>query len=431
MKKLILLISASIFLSCNKNSKTESSKVNHATLVVATEGQIFNFNLDENKIVWQYKSDIDSAGNRNLFAVDGQNIFMPFESGKLINFDINTGKIIWQQQIYGNGDQPLDMSNDENEEAKRLSSRMPLFMASPLVDGQNILMASTGQPSEINRAWLYNFNRANGTKNWLSELPTIYNYFAPVKYRDSYFVNSAVFLEKLSPQNGVNTSYGMFDGDVEIVGQPLQHNEVNQFDRPIYNPMYTDGNTLFIGSEAGTIYALNLDKNGNLPDGDISDPNNTFIKNPKVFKWIYKNEKLVAKRSHILFFEDGTLYTEMRISSNNESNLLAINAEDGNLEWGQILPPDVLNWTISNGKIIGNNMNTLFYIDTNGKNFTKVKIKDKPLSGIESIDATHFIYVTQKGIEIFDTQTQTAKLVIAKKFNDNEHNNLQIKYISK
>ncbi|WP_106914982.1 outer membrane protein assembly factor BamB family protein [Chryseobacterium aurantiacum] len=431
MKKLILLISASIFLSCNKNSKTESSKVNHATLVVATEGQVFNFNLDENKIVWQYKSDIDSAGNRNLFAVDGQNIFMPFESGKLINFDINTGKIIWQQQIYGNGDQPLDMSNDENEEAKRLSSRMPLFMASPLVDGQNILMASTGQPSEINRAWLYNFNRANGTKNWLSELPTIYNYFAPVKYRNSYFVNSAVFLKKLSPQNGVNTSYGMFDGDVEIVGQPLQHNEVNQFDRPIYNPMYTDGNTLFIGSEAGTIYALKLDKDGNLPDGDISDPNNTFIKNPKVFKWIYKNEKLVAKRSHILFFEDGTLYTEMRISSNNESNLLAINAEDGNLEWGQILPPDVLNWTISNGKIIGNNMNTLFYIDTNGKNFTKVKIKDKPLSGIESIDATHFIYVTQKGIEIFDTQTQTAKLVIAKKFNDNEHNNLQIKYISK
>ncbi|WP_284462215.1 PQQ-binding-like beta-propeller repeat protein [Chryseobacterium sp.] len=431
MKKLIFLISASIFLGCNKNSKIESSKVNHATLLVATEGRIFNFNLDENKMVWQYKSAIDSAGNRNLFALDGQNIFMPFESGKLINFDINSGKIIWQQQIYGNGDQPLDMSNDENEEAKRLSSKMPLFMAKPLVDGQNILMASTGQPSEVSSAWLYNFNKADGTKNWLSELPTIYNYFAPVKYRNSYFVNSAVFLEKLSAQNGVNTSYGMFDGDVEIAGQPLQHNEVNQFERPLYNQMYTDGNTLFIGSETGTIYALNLDKDGNLPNGDISDPNNTFIKNPKVFKWIYKNDKLVAKRSHILFFEDGTLYTEMRISSNTESNLLAINAEDGNLEWGQILPPDVLNWTISHGKIIGNNANTLFYIDTNGKNFTKVKIKDKPLSGIESIDATHFVYVTQKGIEIFDTQTQAARLVIAKAFNDNEYNNLQIKYISK
>ncbi|MGU3376100.1 outer membrane protein assembly factor BamB family protein [Chryseobacterium sp. M5A1_1a] len=431
MKKLILLISASIFLSCNNTSKTESSKVNHTTLLVATEGQIFNFNLDENKITWQYKSLIDSAGNRNLFALDGQNIFMPFESGKFINFDINTGKIIWQQQIYGNGDQPLDMSSDENEEAKRLSSLMPLFMAKPLVDGQNILIASTGQPAEINSSWLYNFNRANGTKNWLSELPTIYNYFAPVKYRNSYFVNSAVFLEKLASESGVNTSYGMFDGDVEIVGQPLQHNEINQFERPLYNQMYSDGNTLFIGSEEGTIYALNLDKDGNIPNGDISDPNNTFIKNPKVFKWIYKNEKLVSKRSHILFFENGTLYTEMRISSNTESNLLAINAEDGKLEWGQILPPDVLNWTISNGKIIGNNSNTLFYIDTNGKNFTRVKIKDKPISGIESIDDSHFVYVTQKGIEIFDTQTKTAKLAVAKAFKDNEYNNLQIKYISK
>ncbi|MCV5003864.1 PQQ-like beta-propeller repeat protein, partial [Escherichia coli] len=88
------------------------TKVEHATLLLATNGSVYNFNLDDYKTTWHYTSPLDSTGNRNFFALDGQNIFMPFESGKLINFDVNTGKIIWKQQIYGNEDQPLGMSAD-------------------------------------------------------------------------------------------------------------------------------------------------------------------------------------------------------------------------------------------------------------------------------------------------------------------------------
>lgn len=431
MKKLLLLISSSILLSCNNSSKTESSKVNNTTLIVATEGQIFNFNLDENTIAWHYKSPIDSAGNRNLFAVDGQNIFMPFESGKLINFDINSGKIIWQQQIYGNEDQPSDMSNDANSETERLSSLMPLLMTKPLVDGQNILITSTIQPTQSNRAWLYNFNRANGSKKWLSELPTVYNYFAPVKYRNSYFVNSAVFLEKLAAESGVNTSYGMFDGDVEISGQPQQHNETNQFEHPIYMPMQSDGEHLFIGSETGKIYALKLDKNGNIPDGDISDPNNTFIKNPKVFAWTFSDKNFTFQKNSILFLENGTLYTEIMNSVGTEACFFAINADDGKLKWKKGIQSDVQNWTLTGDIIIGNTENSIFYMDTDGKNFTEVNIKSKPLSNMERVDKTHFVYVTQKGVEIFDTNTKTAKLTISKAFKPNEYNNVQVKYISK
>lgn len=431
-KFLPLVISVSILLSCSKNtSKTEPSKVEHSTLLVATEGSIFNFNLDKNTISWEYKSPIDTAGNRNLFVLDGQNIFMPFESGKFINFDINTGKAIWQQQLYGNEDQPLSMSNDVNEQNKMLQSMMPLLMSKPLADGQNILIASTGQPMQTGGAWLYSFNKADGVKKWNSELPTVYNYFAPVRYHHYYFSNSAVFLEKYDAERGTGTSYGMFDGDVEIAGQPLQHHEVNQFERPIYTQMQSDGKDLFIGDEQGKIYALHLDENANFPNSDISDPNNTFIKNPKVFKWTFSDEKFNFQRNNITFLEDGTLYTEMKTGTASESCIFAINTDDGKLKWKKILKADILHWALSNEKIIGNTEKTIFYMDADGKNFTEINSKSQPLSNIEMMDETHFIYATRQGIEVFDINTKTAKLVFSKPFRNNEHNNLQIKYISK
>jgi outer membrane protein assembly factor BamB len=136
---------------------------------------------------------MDSTGNRNLFTWTGKIFSCSFESGKLINFDVNTGKIIWKQQVDGSEDLPIDMSGNDNQQNQRLQSIMPLFMSQPLVDGQNIIIASTGQPETTN-AWLYNFNRTTGEKTWASPLPIIQTY-APVKYRDNYFVNSAVFLE--------------------------------------------------------------------------------------------------------------------------------------------------------------------------------------------------------------------------------------------
>ena len=432
IKKLIVVISASVLWSCHNNTpKKTPSKVDHTTLLVATEGNIFNFDLDKNTIAWQYKSPIDSAGNRNLFVLDGQNIFMPFESGKFINFDLNTGKIIWQQQIYGNEGTPMSMSNDPNAEAAVLRPLVPLFMAKPLVDDQNILMVSAGQPENVKSAWLYNFNRTNGERKWLSELPTVYNYFAPVKYRDSYFVNSAVFLNKYSIQNGTDTSYGMFDGDVEIAGQPRQHHEPNQFANTTYSQVQTDGEHLFITEDSGNIYALNLNKDGNLPDGDISDPNNTFIKNPKVFKWAFQDKTYGSHKSNRFFLKDGTLYIEFGLPIDGRSCLFTLNADDGKMKWRKMIPSEIKSWTLSDEKIIGYTAKGIFYMDTNGENYTEFNVKNLPISDITSIDKTHFVYITQKGIEIFDTAHKTANLVVAKAFNNNEYNNLQIQYISK
>ncbi|MDE5490857.1 PQQ-binding-like beta-propeller repeat protein [Elizabethkingia meningoseptica] len=432
MKKLLLLlISASFFSGCNSNTPSaEPTKVEHATLLLATNGSVYNFNLDDYKTTWHYTSPLDSTGNRNFFALDGQNIFMPFESGKLINFDVNTGKIIWKQQIYGNEDQPLGMSSDINDQNEMIQALMPLFMSKPLVDGQNIIIPSVGKPGQSG-AWLYNFNRANGEKKWNSQLPTIFNMFAPVKYHNFYFVNSAVFLNMYSPEAGTNTSYGMFDGDVQIAGEPEQHNEVSQFDRPIYSQMQSDGKSLFIGDEHGKIYCFQLDKNGSVPNGDITDPNNTFTKNPKIFKWTFSDDYFNFQENKTSFLENGLFYTVIKEGTAKESCIFAINTYDGKPKWKKVIKADVLNWSFSKGKITGNTQNTIFYADADGQNFTEVSITSKPLSNIESVDKTHLIYATQKGIEIFDTATKTAKLVLAKTFRNSEYNNFQIRYIPK
>ncbi|MDA4742855.1 hypothetical protein NY599_00085, partial [Enterobacter hormaechei] len=69
---------------------------------------------------------------------------------------------------------------------------------------------------------------------------------------------------------------------------------------------------LFIGDEKGKFYCLNLDKNASLPNSDISDPNNTFIKNPKVFKWIFKDDHYSFAGDAKSFLEDDILYTVLR-----------------------------------------------------------------------------------------------------------------------
>lgn len=95
------------------------------------------------------------------------------------------------------------------------------------------------------------------------------------------------------------------------------------------------------------------------------------------------------------------------------------------------IPSEIKNWAFSGGKIINTTAKGIFYMGTNVENYTEFYVKNSPISGIESIDKTHFVYVTPQGIEVFDTASKTAKLVIAKVFNKNEYNNLQIKYIAK
>lgn len=430
---ILLAIVASGSCSQKEDSKPDPTKVNNATLIIATEGRIYNYNLDDKKIAWQYQNKLDTAGNRNYYVVDGQNIFMPFESGKFINFDVTTGEIIWQHQIFGKENESMAMSSDENQQAEMISAVMPLYMAMPLVDGENVLMASTGQPMQT-EGYLYCFNRNTGAQKWLSHLQTPYNHYSPVKYCGNYFYNSAIFLEMLNAENGIATSYGMFDGEPEIAGEthnePL--NEPSQFEWPIFNQMQTDGESLFIGDERGSFYCLQLNKRtASVPGGDITDPNNTFIRNPKTFKWKFCDSTFTFQKNHSSSLNNDVLYTEMKTGMADTSCLFAIDTDKGAVKWEKVVIGDILNWTFNNGKICGYTDSFIFWIDESGENYRQIKVVSRPLSNIEWMDTTKLIYVSQKGIEVLDTITNTAMLISAMPMRINDYNNVQIKYISK
>ncbi|MGV8993737.1 MAG: PQQ-binding-like beta-propeller repeat protein [Flavobacterium sp.] len=418
------------FFSCEKSDdKTPISKVDHNTLLLATEGQLINFNLDENKIAWEYKSNLDTVGNRNYFVVDGQNLFMPFESGQFVNFDVNTGKIIWKKQVSESDSESKDSSNDENAENQRLKELMPLLMTTPKIDGAQVLIATTAQPTQ-GVGYLFNYNKSDGKEKWRADLPTVFNLFAPVKYRNNYFVNSAVYLEMFTPQSGTSTSYEMFEG-AEVSGEEPSDNQTNQFEKPIYTQMQANDESLFIGDESGKFYCFQLDKNANLNEGDMMDPNNTFIKNPKVFKWTFSDRNFDFQENGITFLDDNTLFVEMKTGLADKSCIYALDTNNGKVKWKKVVQGSINNWNLKDGKIMGSTDNIIFWLDNNGENYSEMPTKNKLLSNIDLADKANLIYVTENGIETLDIKTKKTKLTFAKAFRMNNHNNLQIKYIGK
>ncbi|MEO6818110.1 MAG: PQQ-binding-like beta-propeller repeat protein [Ginsengibacter sp.] len=420
-----------LLFSCNNNTVTsQASKVDHSTLVVSSAGNLYNYNLDEKKVSWEYTGKFDTDGNRNYFAIDGEQIFMPYESGKFISFNVNTGKILWQQEIFGKENDVMEMSSGEDDQAEMLNELKPLFMTTPLVDGDNVLINSTGRPNQ-SMGYLYNFNKTTGKRLWAQELPTVFNYFAPVKYIDNYFVNSAVYLEMFTPKTGTSTSYGMFDGDAEIAGEPVQNNPPNQFASPIYSQMQTDGKSIFIGDENGKFYCFQLDKNGSVPGGDITDPKNTFINNPKIFKWIFSDEEYSFQKNNITFLTKDALFVEMKTGSADKSCIFALNPGDGKVIWKKVVAGDINNWALHGDKIAGSTDDLLFWMEANGQNYAEVKIDSKPLSNMEWTDNNHLIYITKKGIENIDIGNKKSTLIFSKDVQENEHNNVQIKFLGK
>lgn len=432
MKKYFSLYIALIlsFFSCkNPGDTIENTKVNHNTLLVATEGQVLNFDIDEHKIAWEYTSIIDAAGNRNYFVVDAENLFMPFESGDFINFDVNTGKIIWKKQVSESDSEIKEGSNDENAEAERLKELMPLLMTKPMIDGQQVVIATTAQPTQ-GVGYLFNFDRANGKEKWRSDLPTVFNFFAPIKYRNNYFVNSAVYLEMFTPEPGTSTSYGMFEG-AEVSGEAPTDNQTNQFEKPIYTQMQANDESIFIGDESGKFYCLQLDKNASLPDIDMMDPNSTFIKNPKVFKWTFSDAQFDFQENGITFLDDNTLFVEMKTGLADQSCIFALDADKGKVKWKKVVKGSINIWNLKDGKIMGSTGNSIFWLNTDGENYTEMPTKNKVLSNIDLVDKTHLIYVNERGIETLDIKTKKTTMTFAKAFRVNSHNNLQIKYIGK
>lgn len=407
-----------------KKAKDIPTKVTHNTLLIATEGSIYNYNTETNKIAWDYSSELDSEGNRNSFVVNEQNIFMPFESGKLVNFNINSGgEIIWKQQVYGRESNGIEITL--NNEVVNVDNITPLFMSQPLVDNKNVVIASHGYP-RTTTPLLYNFNKATGKIIWKERLPTHFNLFAPpVKYKsyppyDYYFVNSAVYLEKYGAETGSRYTYGMFEDE-----ENYKH-----FENPIYAQMQTDGKNIYIGDENGKFYCLPLNEDGSTINNlDLSDPENTFIKNPSVFKWTFTDENFTFQSSGNSFLENNILYTVVKNGSATKSAVFAINTNDGTLKWKKIIEGSILNWTLINNEIIGSTSKTIFYL--NEEDYQEFNITRKPLSNIELLDENCFIYITESGIEVFDVNKQKASIIYDKKFNNNSHNTAQLKYISK
>ena len=432
MKKYFSLAIAIIsgFLSCkNSGDKTSNTKVNYNTLLVATGGQILSFNLDENKIAWEYKSNLDTAGNRNYFVLDAQNVFMPFESGQFINIDINTGKIIWKKNVSESDNEVKDRSSDENAETERLKELMPLLMTTPMIDGEQVLITTTAQPRQ-GVGYLFNFDKADGKEKWRSDLPTVFNLFSPVKYRNNYFVNSAVYLEMFATESGTSTSYGMFEG-AEVSGETPKDNQTNQFEKPIYTQMQANDESLFIGDESGKFYCFQLDKNASLPDVDMMDPNSTFIKNPKVFKWTFSDEDFNFQRGGVTFLTDDALIVEMKTGVADKSCIFALDPDNGKVKWKQVINGDVKNWALQGGVIVGSTADKIFWMGAKGENYKEVKLSTKLLSNIEAMNDTEFIYLTPSGIEIFDNNTRKARVIFKKHITEKEFDDYQVKFLKK
>ena len=334
---------------------------------------------------------------------------MPFESGSLKKIDVNTGEIIWQKQIYGRDNEGMDFT----DEFAKLEKLTPLFMSKPLVDAKNVVIASHGQP-KTTQPFLYSFDKGTGEVVWKERLPTHFNLFAPVKFKGTnfnyYFVNSAIYLEKYGANTGSTYSYGMYLSD--------KYNAKNRFKNTIYNQMQTDGKSLFIGDERGRFYSLPLDKNANVLNQDINDPNNIFSINTSVFKWVYSDEEFGYVNNGITFLKNNVLFASVEDGLVEQSALSAINTGNGELKWKKVFTGKILHWSLIDDEIFGYTEDKVFRIDASGEDFVEWDLQNKPLSNMEKMNSSNIIYLTQNGIEKFDLQKSIATLVLERDFND-------------
>ncbi|MCZ4243254.1 PQQ-binding-like beta-propeller repeat protein [Pedobacter punctiformis] len=426
---LVILVSILLLTNCSNNS-SEKIAADHETLIVSTYGRVMNINLEQNKIQWQYQSKYNLDGNRNLFSLSDDLLVQPFESGELIAFNINTGKILWQEHILGGGDgaEEAIATQDGTLDTTFVNSLKPLFMTQPLIAENNVYITSTNQPESQNHPALYNFNKKTGEKNWVENLPTVFNLFRPVLLNDYIFVNSAVFLNMYSKNEGTNTSYGIFDGADE-----LPNAEPSQFTNPIYAQMLSDGKYLFVGDEKGRFYALHFDKNNNLPVSDITDPNNTFAKNPKLFEWKFENPNISSIQ------EDGNtyLYDDYILACVNQTDkvqpaIIAIDKNSGKLKWKTELK-GIEKWRLVGNKITATNGELIFLLNTDGDVTTTLKTEKKyaPISNIEIDKNDDLIYATEQGIVKYELKTKKFVVLIKQAFVNGHHNYFQIKYLRK
>lgn len=425
------MISVLMLSNCsNNNTIEEKITADNETLLVSTHGNVMNINLEQNKIQWQFQSKYNLEGNRNLFSLSDDLLIQPFESGELIVFNLNTGKILWQEHILGGGDGAEDAvaTSDGKLDTAFVNSLKPLFMTQPLIAKENVYITSTNQPESTNKPALYNFNRKTGQRIWVENLPTVFNLFKPVGHNDFVFVNSAVFLNMYSKSEGTSTSYGVFDGADENPNA-----EPSQFANPIYAQMQSDGKYLFLGDEKGKFYALHFDSKNNLPVSDITDPNNTFAKNPKLFEWKFDEPSIRSiQEDGNTYLYDDYLLAAVNQTDKTEPAIIAIDKTNGKLKWKTELK-GLDEWRLIGDKITATNGVLIYILNTDGKITATIKTAADffAISNIEIDKNGDLLYATEKGIVKYEVKTKKFKLILQQAFVKDQHNYFQVKYLKK
>jgi len=432
--KIKLMFAASIcslsIVSCSNKQVEENVNADNETLIVSTYGKVMNVNLEQKKVQWQFQSKYNLEGNRNLFSISDSILIQPFESGELVAFNINTGKIIWKEHILGAGDgaETAVGTADGQLDTTFVNSLKPLFMTQPLIAENSVYITSTNQPQSDNVPSLYSIDKKTGKTNWIENLPTVFNLYKPVLHNGYVFVNSAVYLNMYSKNEGTNTSYGTFDGADEYPDAPH-----NQFANPIYVQMQSDGKKLYIGDENGKFYALKFDEHNVFPNADIMDPNNTFIKNPKLFDWKFDDPGVSSAHTDgTTYIHNGTLLAAVNQTDKTEPAIIAIDLANGKLKWKTQLK-NIEEWRLIGDQIVATDFTSVYILNTDGKLMETINTSKEfaPISNIEIDKNGDLLYATGQGIAKYEMKTKKFSVVLKQTFKKGQHDYFQVKYLRK
>ncbi|MEK6495436.1 PQQ-binding-like beta-propeller repeat protein [Myroides odoratimimus] len=414
MKKLLLSLTALFaFFGCqNKQTAEPTVKVAQQTIVLSTNGKVVNFDIDNKKVVWEYTSPHDEAGNRNKFTFDETTLFMPFESGKLVALDILTGKEKWVFAASQTG--MMDMAGDGSYPEERGE---PYFMGQALQHKDKVYMVSIGGGND---PYFYVINKNDGSEFKIEGIETKYNLSQPVLCQEMVFVNSGIYLDKFSLL-GTGTSYGMYDGIT--------------FDSPLYAQMRSDGEVLYFGEEDGKFYAVPFNEDGNVKgdNDDIMDPKNNFKDNLSIYKWQYQSKeypKLATNADINTVLYGKTYVVQVRKADSDEQVLIGLSTKDGSEQWKYGRGEEIVNWHQSGEGIIGYTTKEIFVIDMKGKELATYPISEdfKPLTNIEETKEGQLLFLTTQGLTTIDKTSKQAKILVAYETKEEYHNTAYIKY---